>query len=50
MIALAANPNPPRHLVLGAFGFDAVLQRLRRRVEEIESQREVSLAADFPKN
>jgi NAD(P)-dependent dehydrogenase (short-subunit alcohol dehydrogenase family) len=50
MIALASNPNPPRHLVLGAFGFDTVLQRLRQRVSEIESQRDVSLAADYPKN
>jgi NAD(P)-dependent dehydrogenase (short-subunit alcohol dehydrogenase family) len=50
MIALAGNPNPPRHLVLGAFGFDAVLQRLRQRVSEIESQRDISVAADFPKS
>ena len=49
MIALTQKPNPPRHLVLGAFGYNAVTDSLRRRLEEIESQRETSLAADFPK-
>ena len=49
MIALTQNPNPPRHLVLGAFGYNAVVDSLRRRLEEIESQRETSLAADFPR-
>ena len=50
MIALTQKPNPPRHLVLGAFGYNAVTDSLRRRLEEIESQRETSLAADFPKD
>ena len=50
MIALTQKPNPPRHLVLGDFGYNAVTDSLRRRLEEIESQRETSLAADFPKD
>ncbi len=50
MIALTQKPNPPRHLVLGAFGYNAVTESLRHRLEEIESQRETSLAADFPKD
>ena len=50
MIALTQNPNPPRHLVLGAFGYNAVVDSLRRRLDEIEGQREISLAADFPKS
>ena len=50
MIALTQKPNPPRHLVLGAFGYNAVTESLRRRLEEIESQRETSLGADFPQD
>ena len=50
MIALTQKPNPPRHLVLGAFGYNAVVDSLRRRLDEIEGQREISLAADFPKS
>jgi hypothetical protein len=33
-------------LVLGAWGIDAVLEDLHKRVNEIESQRELSLSAD----
>lgn len=48
MIALAENARPPRHMVLGAFGMDAVTKRLRERLDEIEGQRAASLATDFP--
>jgi NAD(P)-dependent dehydrogenase (short-subunit alcohol dehydrogenase family) len=48
MIALTEKPNPPRHLVLGAFGFRAVTARMQARLDEIVSQREISLSADFP--
>lgn len=48
MIAVAQNPNPPRHLVLGAWGFDAAVERMQQRVDEIRSQRELSVSADFP--
>jgi len=50
MIALTEDAKPPRHLVLGAFGFDAVTKRLQARLAEIEAGRETSLAADFPKD
>lgn len=50
MIAVAENPNPPRHLVLGAWGYDAVAKRMRERLAEVEAWRETSLGADFPKS
>lgn len=49
MIRITELAAPPRHLVLGAFGFDAVTKKLRARLDEIESLRDVSLGADFPK-
>ena len=48
MIDAVAREHPPRHFVLGKFGIDAVTDRLRARLDEIESQREASLATDFP--
>ena len=48
MIALTREATPPRHLVLGAWGYDAVVERLDARVQEIRGLREASLAADFP--
>lgn len=48
MIALAEEERPPRHMVLGAFGLDAVTKRLRDRLDEIESRREAGLATDYP--
>ena len=48
MIALNENPNPPRHLVLGAFGYDAVTTKLAERLKEIEAHKADSLGADFP--
>ena len=48
MIDVTLNPNPPRHLVLGQFGFTNVTQRLKARLAEIGSLEQVSLAADFP--
>ena len=48
MIAITQEAAPPRHLVLGAYGYNAVTERLRARLAEIESRREVSLAADYP--
>ena len=50
MIAVYESPTPPRHIVLGAFGIDAVTKALKARLDEIESQRAVALAADFPKD
>lgn len=47
MIAIARGAAAPRHLVLGAWGFNAVVEQLRGRLREIEGQRELSLSADF---
>lgn len=47
MIAAVERAAPPRHLVLGKWGYDAVTTRLRERLAEIEAQRDASLAADF---
>jgi NAD(P)-dependent dehydrogenase (short-subunit alcohol dehydrogenase family) len=48
MIALAEEANPPRHMVLGRFGMDAVTGKLKERLTEIEGLRAKSLATDFP--
>ena len=47
MIALTEELSPPRHLVLGAWGYDAVVQRMAARLEEIEGRKAQSLGADF---
>lgn len=48
MIRVTEMENPPRHLVLGAWGYDAVTSRLKQRLAEIEAWRETSLGADYP--
>lgn len=48
MIALTLESKPPRHLVLGAWGVDAVEAKLRATLAEIEAWRVTSLATDFP--
>ncbi|WCS25071.1 SDR family NAD(P)-dependent oxidoreductase [Methylobacterium sp. NMS14P] len=48
MIRVTEMADPPRHLVLGAWGYDAVTTRLRQRLAEIEAWRETSLGADYP--
>ena len=50
MIAITQQTNPPRHLVLGRWGFDAVTERLKQRHAEIEANRDLSLGADFPES
>lgn len=49
MIRVTEMDAPPRHLVLGAFGYDAVTNRLKQALAEIEAWRETSLGADYPK-
>ena len=49
MIRITQSDNPPRHLVLGAFGIDAVRGRLQRTLADLEQWQDASLAADFPK-
>lgn len=48
IVALANEAEPPRHMVLGAWGIDQVTERLRRRLKDIEARREASVATDFP--
>ncbi len=48
MIAAVAQERPPRHLVLGKWGHDAVTDRLRARLSEIEGLRAAALGADYP--
>ncbi len=48
MIHVTEIDQPPRHLVLGAWGHDAVSKRLKQRLEEIEAWREQGLATDYP--
>ncbi|UEM21640.1 SDR family NAD(P)-dependent oxidoreductase [Skermanella mucosa] len=50
MIKAVEAENPPRHLVLGAFGVDAVRGKLAGVIEEIDAWKETSLGADFPKD
>ena len=48
MIRVTEIDKPPRHLVLGAWGYDAVTDRLKQSLAEIEAWRETSLGADYP--
>ena len=50
MIRVTETESPPRHLVLGAMGLDAVTKKLRETLAEIEAWRATSLATDFPKD
>ncbi|HEV7775283.1 MAG TPA: oxidoreductase [Luteibacter sp.] len=47
IIALTQVDDAPRHLVLGAWGFDAVTRKLTERLAEIEKWRDTSISADF---
>ena len=49
MVKITESAAPPRHLVLGAFGIEAVTTALKDALAEIEAWRETSLATDFPK-
>ena len=48
MIRITEVDKPPRHLVLGPFGVDAVASRLRAALADIDEWRETSLGTDFP--
>jgi hypothetical protein len=50
IIDVAERGDPPRHLVLGEVGFEAVTAQLRKRLSEIEAFREASLGTDFPED
>jgi len=48
MIAITEHDNPPRHLVMGAWGYDAVTSKLKERLAEIEAWKQTSVETDFP--
>ena len=48
MIDAVERDVPPRHLVLGKFGWETATAKLRERLAEIEGLRDEALAADFP--
>ena len=48
MIALVGEPNSPAHLVLGEWGHDAVVKKLKDSLAEIENRRDTALATDYP--
>jgi len=48
MIAATEAAEAPRHLVLGAIAYNAVTQKLKERLAQIELWDEISLSADFP--
>ena len=48
MFEIAQDDTPPRHLVLGAWGLEAVTKRLKERVAEIEAWTAKGRSADFP--
>ena len=47
LIAITRKPAAPRHLLLGAWAYDTVTERMRQRLAEMEAARELSLSADF---
>jgi NAD(P)-dependent dehydrogenase (short-subunit alcohol dehydrogenase family) len=48
MIELTEMRNPPRYLVLGAWGYDTVTAQLKKKLAEVEAGREMALATDYP--
>lgn len=48
MIAVTEMANAPRHLPLGAWGFEAVLKDRRERLAQIEQVQAMSVAAGYP--
>jgi len=48
IIDAAQAARPPRHLVLGAIGFENVRKSLTEKLEEIDTWKQTSLGADFP--
>lgn len=48
MIAITQADEPPRHLVLGKWGYDAVIKRMEERLDQIKAWHDTALGADFP--
>jgi NAD(P)-dependent dehydrogenase (short-subunit alcohol dehydrogenase family) len=49
MVRITETDPAPRHVVLGAWGIDAVVDRLEAIRAEVEAWREIGAATDFPK-
>lgn len=49
MIAIAEDHDAPRHLVMGAWGYDAVTAKIKARLTQIEAWKETTVSTDFPK-
>ena len=49
ILALSENPQPPRHIVLGAFGFEVVCRTLEATLAELRTWAAEGRATDFPK-
>jgi NAD(P)-dependent dehydrogenase (short-subunit alcohol dehydrogenase family) len=50
MIQITESENPPRHLVLGAWGVDSVMNKLKATLAEVEAWGKTGAATDFPSN
>lgn len=50
MIAITESRTPPRHLVMGAWGYETVTEKIKSRLKQIESWKAASIGTDFPKN
>ena len=48
MIAITEEAKPPLHLVLGEWGHDAVVKKLKDSLAEVEARRDTALATDYP--
>jgi len=48
MIAITEHDNPPRHLVMGAWGYEAITSKLKERLAQIEAWKQTSVDTDFP--
>lgn len=48
MMEVAASPNPPLHLILGAFAYNRFKQKLEQWQREMQQYEPVTLGADFP--
>ena len=48
MIEVVSRDDVPRHLVLGKFGYETAVAKLKERLAIIEGDRDLSLGADYP--
>lgn len=50
IITAVESQNPPKHLVLGAVALDAIRNKLKEMLAEIEALAEISRSADYPES